>query len=179
MAFGRRRRRPQNTSEEAVVVPLSPEATLENEVLKARELMGDEIASQVLPEGTSVLRLDKEHCQSPTFRSAAYNMMPERYGNADRSLTTITLETGAQVFIVAGRVSSDNPYEVWHAADGGMDFRHTQVSVYAYGSDETITEYAGGQINTHVGQYATSAAFLLQARLSLGMAVGSETFLAQ
>lgn len=108
-------------------------------LVEVRALLGD-MADTVLTTGKVVTRLAQTDFQSPTFRNAAYNAMPERYGTSDRSLITITFDAGEQTFLVTGRVFSGNPYEVGHAAMGGMDLRRTQTVVYEYDGKGRITE---------------------------------------
>ena len=178
--FPRKRAEAPHTTAPGEEIPELPsEPTLASELGKARSLLSEELAAEVLPEGVEVTELAREDFQSATFRNAAYHMMPERYGNADRSLTTITLETGAQVYIVDGKTSSGNPYDVWHAAGGGMDLRDSTTTVYAYDGVGAITEYMpNGEVTKYEGEYGTPSALLPYLKQSLGTSVGAERFLA-
>jgi hypothetical protein len=142
---------------------------------KTRESINAEIADAVFPEGVRATSMKIDFFQSPTFKKAGYSYMPERYGTFDRSLTTVTLEDDTQVFIVNGKVSGDNPWEVFHATAGGTDLRGSEVVVYAYDGDETITEFAHGQENAYSGEYGVPDALLPAIMESMGEYVRSES----
>lgn len=153
------------------------ENLLELAVSRARSSMKQEVADVVLPPESKVTGVKEQTFRSRTFHNAAYDAMPERYGDHDRSLTTVKLDTGGQVFIAAGKISSGNPYEVGHAAGGGMDLRQDYGVVYAYDGQQTITEYMpDGGSNTYEGEYGSPDALLPHLVSSLGEPVGSEVY---
>ncbi len=173
-------RRGSNRPEQSTVpsqVTISQQELLEN-LAETRRLIGEELAGEVLPESVAVKGLTKQIFQSKTFRAAAYNYMTDRYGQGDRSLTTVDLDTGAQVFVVTGKISSGNPWEVGHAGHGGIDLRQTQTTVYAFDGTNIITEYGAGQKTIFQGELGRPDTLLSHIRQSLGQLVATETFMA-
>lgn len=111
--------------------------------------------------------------------------MPERYGTSDGSLTIVTFVDGSQAFVISGKVSSGNPFEVSHAADagayagGGVDRRRTHVAVYEYnGSDTLVERMSAGADNVYTGKDANTQLLLSVIKKSLGKSVGKEDFIA-
>jgi hypothetical protein len=149
---------------------------LQNALAEVRTAIGEGVAAAVLPEDSRVESVTKDFFQSNAFKNAGFHHMPERYGVADRSLTCIDLQDGAQIFVVEGKVSNNNPFEiVLHAAAGGKEWRQSKVVVYTYDGDETITEYADGEANIYTGEYGRPDALLPAIREKLGEYVESES----
>ena len=144
---------------------IQEQTRLEKEVLKARTRMGGYIAAQVLPEGTVVQSLRKELFRSPAAKKAGHK-------TADRSLTAMTLETGAQVFVADFAAS-----ELGQSGTMGADSGSTDVLIYACDqAGETITEYAGRGVERYTGAYGDPEVFLLHVWQRLGMLIDVETY---
>lgn len=149
---------------------------LEEGLGEVRILLGD-LADIVLPQDRVVTGLSRENFQSSTFQRAGYSFMRERYSGSDRSLSIITFADGAQTFVVGGKISSGNPYEVGHASGDGIDLRKTITVIYDYDGIETITERTpDGEINTYHGEYGKPEALLPHVRRSMGTLVSREEF---
>lgn len=149
-------------------------ALLQEEVRIVQQKIGAEIAAKVLPPGSVVERLDKELFRSPGFVPGPYiPALADHSLPADGSLTRIAFKGGSQVFVIDGKVSSGNPYERAFA-----DLRSTELVVFAYDGDQTITEYAGDHLRTHTGEYGKPEVALAHAREALGEAVGGESYTA-
>jgi hypothetical protein len=146
-------------------------------VAEARKLLTKDQVETLLPSDRMVTEVVCDGYQSETFRSAGYHMMPDRYGTTDRALVTVKFDDDASLFIVTGRVSSDNPYEVGHGAGGGIDLREKQTTVYVYDGHETITEYLpDGENNSYTGEYGTPDALLPHVESSLGTMVECQMY---
>ena len=66
--------------------------------------------------------------------------MPEKYGPGDGFLYTV-VEGRKETFVVTGKISSENPFEVMHASHlGTLDLREKMTVVYQYDGKNTITE---------------------------------------
>ncbi|HUW24477.1 MAG TPA: hypothetical protein VMW04_02505 [Patescibacteria group bacterium] len=155
-------------------IPVSRIRTLQEGVEDVRTLLGG-MTDTILPQGREVIQLQRENYQSRTFQRAAFDAMPERYGRFDRSLIIITFDNRAQTFIVTGRTSSGNPFEVMHATMEGLDLRGTHTVIYEYDGNETIVERnPTGEINTCQGEYGKPEALLPLIRKRLGILVGEE-----
>lgn len=124
------------------------------------------------PEGIDGI-IERETFQSETFREAGYHCMPERYGKGDRFLYTIRQDDGRITFVMTGKVSSGNPYEVGHAADALLDLRKDLTVVYQYNGNETIREtiLSNGQENIYQGEYGKPDALLSYIKPTLGKKV--------
>jgi hypothetical protein len=98
--------------------------------------------------------------------------MPERYGTADRFLYAVEYPDGRRTFVVVGKVSSGNPFEVSHATMGGMDLRASHVVIYKYDGKGTITEInQDGGSNVYSGENGNPDFLLGHIRQSLGTKV--------
>jgi len=149
---------------------------LEEGLAETKALLGN-MADTVLPPGKVVTGLYREDFQSKTFQQAGYSFMPKRYANSDRSLTAITFADGTQTFVVTGKISSGNPYEVGHAVSGGIDLRTTTTVIYEFDGNETIIETTPNRDNsTYRGEYGHPEALLPHVRSSMGTLVGREEF---
>lgn len=125
------------------------------------------------PAGIS-REVERETFQSETFQRAGFDTMPDRYGLGDRFLYTTRGEDGRITFVVAGRVSSGNPWEVMHASfPGALDFRKDMTVVYQYDGTGTITEtqLRNGERTEYSGQYGNPEALLSSIRQTLGKQV--------
>ena len=150
------------------------EFTVEKGTQELKQLLG-EFSGEVLPEDKEIAELSRENFQSNTFRSAGYSTMPDRYGNTDRTLYTLSFADGSQTFVVTGKVSSGNPYEVGHAADGGIDLRRKHTVIYQYDGQETITErMPTGETNQYTGEYGKPDALLPHLRQRMGTSMKTE-----
>ena len=101
-------------------------------------LLGRRFA-QFVPDELASVR--KEVFRSETFREARFDYMPEVYGQGDRALYTVTFPDGRMAFIATGRISSQNPFEVGHAASGGLDLRRNYTLIYEYDGQGIIIEH--------------------------------------
>ncbi len=157
---------------------LPDDGTKETALAQVRQLLADKEAEESLPtDASEVKEVKRERFQSRDFQRAGYSTMTDRYGDSDRALTTITLNTGAQVIIIAGKVASGNPFEMGHAAGGGMDLRQDHIVVYDYDGTSTMKEYLpDGQINTYDGEHGTPAALMPHVMKDMAALVDSERF---
>ena len=103
-------------------------------------ILKPDLVEEILPAKERIVEIKRDYYRSPDYMKAGYQHMSERYGNSDRSLTTISWDTGEQVFVLSGKISSGNPYELGAAAGAGMDLRKDHTVVYSYDGKGTITE---------------------------------------
>lgn len=149
---------------------------VEEAVEEAKSALGD-IADRAIPKDKTIAGATKTKFQSRTFQGANYGYMPERYGDHDRALITLSFDDGAKTFIVTGKVSSGNPFEVGHAAGGGLDLRQQLSVAYLYDGQETIIELLPtGESNEYTGEFGRPEALLPAIEQRLGLNVGLETF---
>lgn len=154
------------------------ERLIDEGMQEVREVLGD-LAKEVIVEDREVIGLSREDFQSPTFQRAGYGGMTDVYGRADRSLYTVDFIDGSQVFVVSGRVSSGNPYEVGHAAGGGIDLRRQHTVIYQFDGQETITErlLTAGEANQYTGEHGRPQTLMPHLRQNMGVSVQVEYFI--
>jgi hypothetical protein len=156
--------------------PLAPRERLtEEETRRQLALALDQVrasmgplAETVLPAGTTLTGIQTEAYRSPEL-SAALDVEPGQYPVSDRSVISLALLDGRQIFMVAGRVGSR-----FHMADG-VDYRRVNRAVYEYDGAGTITEYTeDGRANTYTGEHGDPDVLLSYARRDLGQLLGIE-----
>jgi len=125
-------------------------------------------------EPNSITRRD---FQSREFRDMGCHHMPDRYGTSDRFLYTLEYDDGRRVFVVTGKVATDNPYELDHAGAGGLDLRPELTVVFMYDGKGTITEISlrDSNTNTHTGEAGNPDFLLGHIERSLGTEVIEES----
>jgi hypothetical protein len=119
-------------------------------------------------------KVERESFQSETFRAAGFHTLPDRYGTSDRSLYTVKGEGGSITFVVTGKVSSDNPFEVMHASlSGVLDLRKDMTIVYQFDGKDKITEtqIKTGARNEYSGPNGNPDVLLSYLRSTLGTPV--------
>ncbi|MBI5152521.1 hypothetical protein HZA39_03230 [Candidatus Peregrinibacteria bacterium] len=135
-----------------------------------RDLLGESFENLILSKGDPI-NIKKEIFQSNTFIEAGYIYLPERYGKGDRSLYTVKYQDGHQVFVVTGKVSSKNPFEVGYTADAGLDLRKNFTVVYIHDGEQKISEIPIGR-KDECNTYEVELNYLIEhIRKNLGTAV--------
>jgi hypothetical protein len=142
---------------------------------QVRTALEPALAETVLPTGTVLHRVSTELYQSPELR-AVREAMPNAHNLDDRSLITLTLQKGQQVFLVGGKASPTNLLDMAYALSNGVDQRQTSRTVYAYDGAQTITEYMeDGTVTNYTGEYGDPEILLSHIRDTLGTLVGGES----
>lgn len=133
--------------------------------------LGDRF-KEFFPDGIEGI-IEKETFQSKTFIEAGYYTMLDTYGLGDRFLYTIQHQDGTITVIMAGKVTSKNPFEVGHAAGNGLDLRKELTIVYQFNGNDTITEtiLSSGDVNTYEGEFGKPDVLLANLRPCLGTRV--------
>jgi len=143
---------------------------LRNRNIRELEKALGETFQSFFPQKVSPEHVTRETFQSKTFVNAGYYLMPEKYGNWDRALYTVKGNSPAITFVVTGKASSINPYEVGHAVAGGFDLRKNQTVVYQYNGNGKIveTQLRTGEVNEYGGQNGKPKVLLSYIRPTLG-----------
>lgn len=135
-----------------------------------RGLLSKSLDKLILSKGEPI-DIKKEIFQSDTFIKAGYVCLPEKYGKGDRSLYTVKYQDGHQIFVVTGKISSDNPFEVGHAAGAGLDLRKDFTVVYVHDGKQKISEIPIGR-EDECNTYEAELDYLVKhIRRSLGTVV--------
>ncbi len=149
--------------------------TIKKKLEEIKSVLGEK-GNEILAPNKEVKELFEEKFQSKTFINAGFNLMDSN--GSDRTLYTITFTDDSQVFILTGKISSRNPYEVGHAADEGMDLRKEQITIYIYDGGSTITEMI---LNTkeskeYKGEFGKPEALLPHLKKTAGTSIGVKKY---
>ena len=108
--------------------------------------------------------------QSPAFEAAGYETRPELYGNGDGFLATLTYDDGQIAFIMASKVKNPrNPFEMGHAASGGLDLRRMIPIVFIHNGISRIDSFDPfGNSDVNEGEYGKPENLLPMLHQSLG-----------
>jgi len=152
--------------------------TAQQGMFEIRQFIGEH--DKLLPENSDVTELTRVNYQSRTYRAAAFQHMQDRYGSSDRHVYIISHNDNKVVFVIHGKVSGSNPWEVMHATLGAADFRNWNTTVYVYDGKDTLTAYPPGEKPTVItGEWADPNKLLTSIDSSMGTAVSIEEFLVQ
>lgn len=117
-----------------------------------------------------IIHIEKESFQSQVFQDAAFAYLPEKYWNSDRYFYTVELEDDYTLYIVHGKVSSDNPFEIKHGSDCRWDdFRKTDTTVYTSESWIILEEhiFKDNSVNSYLGYNQSVDSLIEHAQKSL------------
>lgn len=108
--------------------------------------------------------------QSPAFEAAGYEARPDIYGAGDGFLATLTYNDGQIAFIMASKVKNPrNPFEMGHAASGGLDLRKMIPVVFVHDGISRIDSFDPfGNSDVNEGEYGKPEKLLPMLRQSLG-----------
>jgi hypothetical protein len=120
--------------------------------------------------------LRREDFQSPDFSHAGYHLYPNVYGTSDRSLWQLEFTDNTKVFLLTGKISSGNPYELGYSAVQGLDLRKTVTTIIEWDGGTLKAEGPEGT-DTYTGELAKPETFLRFARSTLGTPAADITFI--
>jgi hypothetical protein len=143
---------------------------------RLRTVLGAEKANGLLSSDVRVKGIEIEFYQSPTFLNAGFVGYPEVHGKNDGSITTVGTADHGRIFIVEGKVTTDEAEITAARFLGGVDNRRLVTTVYT-SAGGIIEEYAAdGILYTYEGELGDPELLLSAARSQLGTLVDGIVF---
>ena len=139
-----------------------------------QSLLG-EASLEVVSDRSKITRIQREDFQSPTFRAAGYQHMPQRYGMFDGTLFILEIAGDKKAALIVSKASKGNPFAVGHAAGGGLDLRKSETIAYLDEGKGTLFEI-GVQRKEYTGELGNLGAILPYARRTLGDQISTQVY---
>jgi hypothetical protein len=134
--------------------------------------------SELVPTNKKMLCIKKSGYQSAGFINAGFDLEKGREQETDRHIFTVDFDDKSQLFVITGKIKSDNPYELAYL---GVDLRGGKTMAYVFDGIGTITEFdlETGDTNTYDGKAGRPETLLHYMDRAVGRLIKTETFTEQ